>query len=127
LDNKYHYKIRSDLNYNDFDVNESLFIEVINPTRKNIIVGIVYRSPNNNSEAFITVHTDIMSHISQENKTCYILGDMNLNLINNEAHASTGKFLDSMLSFMTLPLITKPSRITANSATLIDNIFTNDI
>ena len=68
-----------------------------------------------------------MLRISQENKTCYILGDMNLNLINNEVHASTGKFLDSMLSFMMLPLITKPSRITANSATLIDNIFTNDI
>ena len=56
LDNKYHYKIRSDLNHNDCDVNESLFIEIINPTRKNIIVGIVYRPPNNNSEAFITVH-----------------------------------------------------------------------
>jgi exonuclease III len=127
LDNKYHYKIRSDLNYNDCDVSESLFIEIINPTRKNIIVGIVYRAPNNNSEAFITVRMDIMSHISQENKTCYILGDMNLNLVNNEVNASTGKFLDSMLSFMMLPLITKPSRNTANSATLIDNIFANDI
>ena len=126
LDNKNHYKIRSDLNYNDCDVNESLFIEIINPTGKNI-VGIVYRPPNNNSEAFITTHTDIMSHISQENKTCYILGDMNLNLINNEVHTPTGKFLDSMLSFMMLSLITKPSRVTANSATLIDNIFTNDI
>jgi hypothetical protein len=31
LDNKYHYKIRPDLNYNDCDVNESLFIEI---TRK---------------------------------------------------------------------------------------------
>ena len=60
--------------------------------------------------------------ISDENNNL----EQNLNLLNNESHEITGKFFDSMLSFMLTPLISKPTRITANSATLIDNIFTND-
>ena len=54
------------------------------------------------------------------------MGDFNLNLLNSESHAPTGEFLDTMLSKMLFPLISKPSRITANTASLIDNIFTND-
>ena len=60
--------------------------------------------------------------ISDENNNL----EQNLNLLNNESHEITGKFFDSMLSFMLTPLISKPTKITANSATLIDNIFTND-
>ena len=53
------------------------------------------------------------------------MGDFNLNLLNHQSHGSTGEFLDIMYSFMFYPLITKPSRITSSSATLIDNIFIN--
>jgi hypothetical protein len=41
LDDKYYYKIHSDLNYNDCDVIVSLFLEIINPTRNYTI--ILYR------------------------------------------------------------------------------------
>ena len=40
-------------------------------------------------------------------------------------HHFTQEFLDSLFSHMFVPLITKPTRITSHSATLIDNIFTN--
>jgi hypothetical protein len=68
----------------------------------------------------------IISCISKENKICYVVGDMNLNIMDHEVHTRTGEFLDSMLSFMMYSCISLPSRLTANSATLIDNIFTND-
>ena len=45
--------------------------------------------------------------------------------LNSDSHSAMGEFLDRMLSLMLLPIIFKPTRITANSATLIDNIFTN--
>ena len=37
----------------------------------------------------------------------------------------TNEFLDMMYSYNIYPLITKPTRISANRASLIDNIYTN--
>ena len=38
----------------------------------------------------------------------------------------SSEFLGILYSFNLFPLITKPTRVTKDSATLIDNIFTND-
>ena len=42
-------------------------------------------------------------------------------------HVQTAQFVDMMSSNGLPPLITRPSRVTATSTTLIDNIFTNNI
>ena len=68
-----------------------------------------------------------MTRISKENKYIYLMGDFNLNLMNHESHQQTSEFLDIMYSNMLLPLITRPTRITSYTATLIDNIFTNHV
>ncbi|CAH3175603.1 unnamed protein product, partial [Porites lobata] len=57
---------------------------------------------------------------SLENKICFLMGDFNINLINYQNHHLTGQFLDGMYSNMFFPLITRPSRITSHTATLID-------
>ena len=54
-----------------------------------------------------------------------LLGDFNVNLLNHGTHSGTSIFLDTLLSKGLLPLITLPTRITQNSSTLIDNIFSN--
>ena len=66
-----------------------------------------------------------MAKISTEDKNCYLMCDFNLNLMNHHSHQLTGAFLDIMYANMFFPLITLPTRITAHTATLIDNIFTN--
>ena len=50
------------------------------------------------------------------------MGDYNLNLLlcNNDNRIDV--FLNMLMSFSLLPLITKPTRITEVSSTLIDNI-----
>ena len=55
------------------------------------------------------------------------MGDFNLDLLRYEEHAVTQEFIDSlMFSYMFIPIITRPTRLTArHTATLIDNIFTN--
>ena len=68
-----------------------------------------------------------MLKISRENKVCYLMGDFNLNLMNYQSSPKTGEFLDSIYSNMFYPLISRPTRITSYTATLIDNIFTNNI
>ena len=53
-----------------------------------------------------------------------ILGmDHNMDLLKSLIHRPTKKFLDSMIDNGMLPTIMQPSRVTQNSATLIDNIF----
>ena len=56
------------------------------------------------------------------------MGNWNFNLINHvhHCHKATSDFLDLLYSRMFFPLITRPTRITANKASLIDYIFTND-
>ena len=53
------------------------------------------------------------------------MGDYNINLLNVDSHSLTADFNDTMCSFGLVPLITRPTRVAENSATLIDNIFTN--
>ena len=61
----------------------------------------------------------------KKNKDIVILSDFNINLLQHKVHQRTSEFLNNMLSFGLLPCITKPSRVTMNSESLIDNIFTN--
>ena len=71
--------------------------------------------------------SEMLETIRKEEKFCYLLGDCNINILNYESHRLTGDFVDLLSSYSFLPLITRPTRITASSATLIDNIFTNHI
>ena len=48
------------------------------------------------------------------------------NKINFQHHQTTGEFLDGLYSNMFFPMITRPSRITCHTVTLIYNIFLND-
>ena len=56
-----------------------------------------------------------------------LLGDFNLDLLRYNDHNITNDFLDTLFSHCYMPLIKNPTRITSHSATLIDNIFVNDL
>lgn len=55
----------------------------------------------------------------------YILGDMNMHFLTCATHSQTVGYLDMLYSNSFLPVITKPTRITAHAATLIDHIYIN--
>ena len=56
-----------------------------------------------------------------------ILGmDHNLDLLKSENHKGTHEFLDLMLQHQLYPSVTRPSRVTQMTATLIDNIFISE-
>ena len=48
--------------------------------------------------------------------------DHNLDLLKSSAHSQMQQFLETTLEYNLIPTITKPTRVTDNSATLIDNI-----
>ena len=62
---------------------------------------------------------------SKEQKSIFLLGDFNINLLNYNEHNQTKEFLDSPASNSFIPLILQPIRMNSHSNTLIDNIFSN--
>lgn len=124
LSNDLDYTTRVDVNIDE--VAESLFVEINRSQGKNVIVGVIYRPPNQNINEFINKYNELVTYVSKQNKLCYIMGDFNLDLMKFQDHLATSEFLEGMYSNMFYPLITRPTRITTHTATLIDNIFTND-
>ena len=55
------------------------------------------------------------------------MGDFNIDLLKYESSNFSNRFGEQMFTSFFFPLITKPTRITQHTSTLIDNIFTNDL
>lgn len=53
------------------------------------------------------------------------MGDFNIDMLKMNQTSSPANFIQQLFSYSFYPLITKPTRITEKSATLIDNILTN--
>ena len=54
------------------------------------------------------------------------MGDFNINLLHYDTDIDVQTFIDTLSSQTFYPTVSKPTRITDYSATLIDNIITND-
>ena len=83
----------------------------------------MYRPPNNKVNEFDGLLENFLMKINRENKKCYLLGDFNIDAIKLGNNTVADKFNNQLLSSSFYPLITKPTRITERSATLIDIIY----
>ena len=101
-------------------------IQVNKPISKKCVISCIYRTPGSNIDMFIDTINSIFSD-SKYISSLFVCGDFNIDLLKNGEHVGTTKFIDAMYSIGLYPLIDKPSRITQYSATLIDNIFTNEL
>ena len=54
----------------------------------------------------------LLENISKEQKSAFLLGDFNVNLLNYNEHNQTNEFLDSLVSNSFIPLILQPTKIT---------------
>ena len=121
------YKNRNDLTKNIEDIVETKFIEIINSNGKNIIIGVIYRPPNRNFATFESAMNTILEKIDRENKLCYLMGDFNIDLFKSESCDYVSQFIEQLFTSSFFPLITKATRITDHTDTLINNIFTNNL
>lgn len=104
---------------------QSLWIEIQFPQKSNIICGI-YRQ-RNSPKRFQEYFDDKLYRLITSNKSIYIMGDSNINLLHAETSCYAQDFLLSLQSSSFIPIIDKPTRVYNNSATLIDNILTNKV
>lgn len=76
-----------------------------------------------NIETLIEAMESILHKLMEENITVTIVGDFNINMLENSKKRQT--LLDLLRSYNLQQTIHQPTRITATTATCIDNIFTN--
>ena len=106
---------------------ESTWVEIKNKNCKNIVTGSIYRHPHNNSTEFFQYLEKCLSKLSKENKEVYICGDFNFDLLKIDTDSITQHFFNLLCSYSYLPNVLQPTRVTENTATVIDNIFSNNI
>ena len=120
---------RPDLNIIN-DHYETIWIEIKNKTCKNVIVGSIYRHPHDsmdNYNSFLEYIESTLSILSNENKEIYLCGDFNSDILKIDIINNYKFFYELMSSFGLTPYILLPTRIDGESATIVDNIFTNNM
>ena len=86
----------------------------------------MYRPPNTDVNDFLNKFKTILNNIKQSGLESIIGLDHNLDLLKQAIHIKTQEFLECILDHNMLPTITKPTRISKTSATLIDNILISE-
>jgi len=112
---------------------ESIFIKLELPNSRKCIIGSVYRPGTNHPtlsasdlyENFSELLSNVLDEISSFNLPIYILGDINLDVLNYESCKQVSDYVNQLFFYGLLQVVTKPTRCTMNSATLIDHVITN--
>ena len=122
--------IKSELAFNqrkDFSMDiENIFFDILLPNSKPILVGIIYRPPD--QPGFLSKLTDAIKGTENfEEQEVYILGDFNINLLHKKTlRKNYPKYYTEFCSLHGLKqLITSPTRVTQNTSTLLDHVLTN--
>ena len=119
--------IKEELSFNDDPkFGEFLTLEIKFKRRKNVIICNYYRSPSGIVSSFLEKFNALHSKLTRhKNKILFLMGDGNINLLEYGKFDGTTNFVDKMNEHNLAPIISRPTRITSHTATLIDHIFTN--
>ena len=132
--------VRSDLNYtlnNEMSVFHDRIFETIFVTvtfgSKKFNVGSVYRpgtphpqfSQNEQFSQFLELFSSLSDCCNSKKAPAYIFGDINLDCLKYGLNTHVTDYIDLLFSHGMLQVILKPTRVTLNSATLIDHVITN--
>ena len=124
LQENFSYKERHDLWLMNDSI-ECVFVEAY--LRKKVLIGVIYRPPDRPISDFNGQLKTLFDKINDSKLPCYLLGDININLLNHQVHKDTSDYLDMLYCNNFLPVINRPTRVTDHSATLIDHILCNNL
>ena len=85
----------------------------------------MYKPPDTCINTFIIQFNDLLGRISNERKKCILMADFYIDLLRSDTNHQTTDFIHNMFANAFYPTIIKPTRVTKQTATLIDNIVTN--
>ena len=122
IDSDFKYEVLKDLWWSF----QALWVEIHFTNAANIICGVIYRQ-HNSPETFLKYFEETIENFIISGKPIYIMSDTYLNLLHFNSCNYVENFLLTLQSLNLTPTIDKPTRVHRNSATLIDNIFTNKV
>ena len=67
---------------------------------------------------------DFTNKVKNNGKDLYIVGDMNLNLLDHRSNSKVKEYLNIVFQNLLIPMINKPTRVSKSNATIIDHILT---
>ena len=97
-------------------------------TNRTIIIGGTYRSPSSKPDKYIEKLDNILSGLKRhKNKQILLMGDLNIDLTAYESNLCCQNLINITSNHGLIQIISKPTRVTDHSASLIDHIYTNSI
>ena len=103
---------------------ETLFLEVCNKRSGQILVLCTVYKPSGDGKLFVDSLCQYLLQVTNRRGVDVIVcGDFNVDLLTVGENALSFDFLNRMHGLSFIPVISKPTRVTNTSATLIDNIF----
>ena len=121
INDQLQYKARSDLIVIDDQIEHGV-IE-LKLKKKLITVNAIYRPPNTNQDHFLTWFQSLNDILMKNHCKDFVVGmDHNMDLLKHDQNLKMQIFFETMLDNFIMLCITRPTRITKDMATLIDNI-----
>ena len=99
---------------------ENVWAEIKLKKNESLIVGSVYRHPNNNIKYFEDAFVNIIKSFNRREKFI-VLGDFNINYGSIASSPNIADYVNHINSLGCLQLVDKPTRITQTSTTIIDH------
>ena len=95
--------------------------------RTKLIVN-VYRSPSRNVEKFTNILDNVIRSLDRHSRKHTIFtGDFNVDLIKYDRDLPGQNLIAVFEKYGFVQLVSRPTRVTDHSATLIDHVYTNDV
>ena len=116
------YRVREDLS-SRLPESECITIDIALRNGEHCLVSSMYRLPNSEISMFLASYSSILCAMKKDGPKGLIIGlDHNMDFLKAQQHHLTNEFIQLNLDFGMVPTITRPTRITNSTATLIDNI-----
>ena len=107
------------------DILEMCSVDIMFYNGPKVHLFAIYRPPvRSNIDSFFVEINEMLSVINVD-EVLMVCGDLNINL----AHPDliTNRFVETMKSLSLLPIITQPTRVTENSASIIDHFWSSSL
>ena len=116
-----HWRERKDLTHHISNYENATI--GVKTDKESLLLSTIYRPPNSPEKEFLKNYKKHLGKFTKQELDRLIIGrDHNMDFLKTHIHEPTKKFIDLNLEHCLLPTITKPTRITRTTATLIDNI-----
>ena len=105
---------------------EAIFIE-LQFSNENILVGFIYRPPNNNFvnySEWLIIMDNLLDKVNNTYNKVILLGDFNIDLLPTAVQKTS--WINTSQSYYLNQLIDEPTRITSHSKTLLDHIYVSE-